>query len=110
VVPTFYDSIEISRDRAVAKFRWRAGRWNPFLAFITTFVEALLTIVLVRYVYRLVMRLFGRGRGERHPRAGDGDRRPREGGGPMLPAEPAMAVRASAGGGVAAEVMAPHEV
>lgn len=100
VVPTFYDSIEISRDRAVAKFRRRAERWNPFLAFVTTLAEALLTLVMVRYLYRLAMRLFGRRRGERHPR---------EGGDPIYPAQPALAVRASAGGGVAAEVMAPHD-
>src|SRR5262249_36590476 len=27
VVPTFYDSIEIARDRAIAKYRRRAERW-----------------------------------------------------------------------------------
>jgi HAE1 family hydrophobic/amphiphilic exporter-1 len=53
VVPTFYDSIEISRDRAIAKFRRRAERWNPFFAFIATFIEALLTLVGIRYLYRL---------------------------------------------------------
>ena len=29
VVPTFYDSIEIARERAIAKFHGRAQRWNP---------------------------------------------------------------------------------
>jgi hypothetical protein len=57
VIPTFYDSIEISRERAVAKFNARAARMNPFLAFITTFAEALLTLVLVRFVYRRVRAL-----------------------------------------------------
>jgi HAE1 family hydrophobic/amphiphilic exporter-1 len=52
VVPTFYDSIEIARDRMVAKFLRRAQRWNPFVAFVLTFVEALLTLAFVRLVYR----------------------------------------------------------
>src|SRR6187551_593781 len=57
VVPTFYDSIEISRDRAFAKFRWRHERMNPFFAFVLTFLEAILTLVGIRSVYRL----FGKG-------------------------------------------------
>src|SRR5205085_11855609 len=52
VVPTFYDSIEIAHDRMVAKFHRRADRWNPFYAFVLTFIEAILTLVLVRMVYR----------------------------------------------------------
>ncbi|MFZ6656742.1 efflux RND transporter permease subunit [Undibacterium sp. TJN19] len=53
VVPTFYDSIEISFDRMMAKFRRRETRWNTFLAFVTTFVEAILTLIMVRFIYRL---------------------------------------------------------
>jgi HAE1 family hydrophobic/amphiphilic exporter-1 len=60
VVPTFYDSIEIARDRAVAKFRRRAERRNPLVAFILTFVEAILTLLLVRYLYRKARGLSGR--------------------------------------------------
>jgi HAE1 family hydrophobic/amphiphilic exporter-1 len=60
VVPTFYDSIEIARDRAIAKFRRRAGRMSPFFAFVLTFGEALLTLVLVRALYRAVRRMMGR--------------------------------------------------
>jgi HAE1 family hydrophobic/amphiphilic exporter-1 len=60
VIPTFYDSIEIARDRAIAKFRRRAERWNPALAFVTTLVEAFLTLILVRFVYRSVVRLLAR--------------------------------------------------
>jgi HAE1 family hydrophobic/amphiphilic exporter-1 len=60
VVPTFYDSIEIARDRAFAKFRMRAARGNPFIAFVATLVEALLTLVLVRFAYRAVKRLGAR--------------------------------------------------
>ncbi len=55
VVPTFYDSIEISRDRMFAKFKWRAERYNAFLAFLVTFVEMILTMILVRFVYRTIM-------------------------------------------------------
>jgi HAE1 family hydrophobic/amphiphilic exporter-1 len=57
VVPTFYDSIEIARDRAFAKYRRRAARWPAFVAFVVTLVEALLTIILVRFVFRMIMKL-----------------------------------------------------
>ena len=67
VVPTFYDSIEIARDRMVAKFGRRAARRNPLLAFLITFVEALLTLTLVRLVYRGITRAvrWATGRGRR---------------------------------------------
>ncbi|VXB15763.1 efflux RND transporter permease subunit [Massilia sp. 9I] len=71
VVPTFYDSIEIARDRMFAKFNRRANRFNPALAFLMTFVEAILTLTFVRLVYRTIMRLgrlvTGRGRGTPQP-------------------------------------------
>jgi HAE1 family hydrophobic/amphiphilic exporter-1 len=53
VVPTFYDSIEIAHDRAVAKYHRRAEYRNPFLAFLLTFFEAILTLLLIRFFYRL---------------------------------------------------------
>jgi HAE1 family hydrophobic/amphiphilic exporter-1 len=59
VVPTFYDSIEIARDRAFAKYRRRALRMNPFLAFVLTLGEAFLTLVLLRFLYRVAKKLFG---------------------------------------------------
>jgi HAE1 family hydrophobic/amphiphilic exporter-1 len=59
VIPTFYDSIEISRERAVAKFQARAERMNPFLAFLATLAEAFLTLLLVRFAYRRVRMLVG---------------------------------------------------
>ncbi len=59
VVPTFYDSIEIARDRAFAKFRAREARWNAFAAFVVTFVEALLALVGLRSLYRMARRLLG---------------------------------------------------
>jgi predicted RND superfamily exporter protein len=58
VIPSFYDSIEIKRDSAIAKFQARALRWNPFVAFVLTLGEALLTLVFVRLVWRLARRLF----------------------------------------------------
>jgi HAE1 family hydrophobic/amphiphilic exporter-1 len=66
VVPTFYDSIEIARDRAFAKYRWRAQRRNSFVAFVLTLVEAFLTVTLLRFLYRQAKRLFNylRNRGE----------------------------------------------
>jgi len=57
VVPTFYDSIEIARDRMLAKFNRRAERLPVFVAALMTFVEALLTLIFVRLVFRLVMKL-----------------------------------------------------
>ncbi len=60
VIPSFYDSIETSRDRALAKFRRRAERWPFALAFTLTFVEALLTLLMLRWAFRLLARLAGR--------------------------------------------------
>jgi multidrug efflux pump subunit AcrB len=57
VVPTFYDSIEISRDRMVAKFKRRSARITPVPAFVQTMIEALLTLVLVRFVFRMLIKL-----------------------------------------------------
>ena len=59
VIPSFYDSIEISRDRALAKFQARERRWNPFFAFALTLVEALLTLLLLRAVWRGLKRAAG---------------------------------------------------
>ena len=53
VVPTFYDSIEISRERAALKFHARAAYGNPFVAFMTTFAEVLLTLVFLRFFFRV---------------------------------------------------------
>ena len=52
VVPTFYDSIEITRDRAIAKFHARSARRNPFVALVLTLVEAVLALLLLRWGYR----------------------------------------------------------
>jgi len=57
VVPTFYDSIEIARDRMFAKFNRRAERRNTAYAFVMTFFEAILTILMVRFVFRMIVAL-----------------------------------------------------
>jgi len=52
VIPSFYDSLEIASERAKLKFGARATLGNPFVAFVLTFVEGLLTLTLLRFVYR----------------------------------------------------------
>jgi len=64
IVPTFYDSIEISCDRAAAKYRRRAERMNAVFAFVITGMEAILTLLLMRFIFRLFMRLIGRGKSQ----------------------------------------------
>ncbi|HYD79025.1 MAG TPA: efflux RND transporter permease subunit [Paucimonas sp.] len=67
VIPTFYDGIEIARDRMFAKFNRREARWTAFPAFVVTFVEAILTLLMLRFAYRMLMKLIAmaRGRGMR---------------------------------------------
>ncbi|HEY6356275.1 MAG TPA: efflux RND transporter permease subunit, partial [Burkholderiaceae bacterium] len=69
VIPSFYDSIEIWRDRAVAKFKRRAQRWHAAPAFIVTLLEAMATVLLLRFIWRLLWRaarwLFARLSGRR---------------------------------------------
>jgi HAE1 family hydrophobic/amphiphilic exporter-1 len=57
VIPSFYDSIEIARERALAKFRRRETRWNSLFAFVVTLGEALATLLLMRAVWRILRRL-----------------------------------------------------
>ena len=57
IVPTFYDSIEIARDRMVAKFNGRANRMNGVLAFLMTSGEVILTLTFIRFIYRVTMKL-----------------------------------------------------
>jgi hydrophobe/amphiphile efflux-1 (HAE1) family protein len=56
VVPTFYDSIEIARDRMAAKFNNRVPRYTVLPAFVMTFVEAILTLTLVRFAFRMIVK------------------------------------------------------
>ncbi|MBY0573792.1 MAG: efflux RND transporter permease subunit, partial [Undibacterium sp.] len=58
VVPSFYDSIEIARDRMMAKLARRSARYNQVLAVLVTLLEAVLTLIFVRLVYRLAMKAF----------------------------------------------------
>ncbi len=57
VVPAFYDSIEIARDRLLAKLRRRQAAGNAFWAFVVTMAEALLALVMVRGAWRALLRL-----------------------------------------------------
>jgi multidrug efflux pump subunit AcrB len=61
VIPSFYDSIELAREHAMAKFQRRVEAYGPFRGFVTTFIEAVLALVFVRLIYRLAARLFGAG-------------------------------------------------
>lgn len=58
VVPSFYDSIEISRERFKLKMAARAALGNPLEAFAMTFGETLLTLTSLRFFYRAVRWLF----------------------------------------------------
>jgi HAE1 family hydrophobic/amphiphilic exporter-1 len=58
VVPTFYDSIELARERVLAKYRLRELRTNAFTAFVTTLFEAVLTLVFVRLLWRQTRRIY----------------------------------------------------
>ena len=57
VVPTFYDSIEIARDRMFAKFQRRLQVRHVAIAFVTTFSEAILTLLGIRALWRGLLRL-----------------------------------------------------
>jgi len=60
IIPCIYDSIEISRDGAIAKFHRRAERLPAGVAMVMTLVEAMLTIVFMRFAWRMVMAGVGR--------------------------------------------------
>jgi HAE1 family hydrophobic/amphiphilic exporter-1 len=70
VIPSFYDSIEIARDGVVAKYSRRAEQRGPFLAFLLTGLEAVATLLMLRFVWRLLARGVNRVRG----RQGQGSR------------------------------------
>ncbi len=63
VVPSFYDSIEIKRDGAIAKFRARAERWNVAAAGVVTFLEVLATLTFLRMLFRGLRWVFRRASG-----------------------------------------------
>jgi HAE1 family hydrophobic/amphiphilic exporter-1 len=51
------DGIELARDHALAKFHRRTPRFTVAGAFVLTLVEAVLALVMVRFVFRLVVKL-----------------------------------------------------
>ncbi len=67
VVPSFYDSIEINRERAGIKFNARAAYGNTFVAFLLTLFETIATILMLRFLYRLARWLFGLQSPGEHP-------------------------------------------
>ena len=66
VVPTLLRQHRDRASRAGAKFHARAEPRNPFLAFLVTLVEAILTLIGVRALYRGICALTGMQRRE-HP-------------------------------------------
>lgn len=71
MVPTFYDAIEIARDRALAKFHWRELQWqssklNTLYAFVTTMLEALMALMFLRFIFRMTRLAAGRHRNRDH--------------------------------------------
>ncbi|WP_395685447.1 efflux RND transporter permease subunit [Caenimonas koreensis] len=63
VVPSFYDSIEIAKDRAIAKFHRREATMPTFVAMAATIGEAVLTVLMLRFAWRAV-RQFMASRGQ----------------------------------------------
>lgn len=57
IVPTFYDSIEISRDNALAKFHARAKRLNHPVAFLLTLLETVSSLLFLGYLYRMIKKI-----------------------------------------------------
>ena len=72
VIPSFYDSIETARDRALAKFKRREQRRGSLRAFVATLLEALLTLVFLRYAWRALRRGWAKLQGKRGRQGGGG--------------------------------------
>lgn len=60
MIPTFYDSIEIARDRLIAKFRRRASERGTFVSAILIALETLATLTFGRLIYRSIKQLIGK--------------------------------------------------
>jgi len=67
VIPSFYDSIELNRERFLLKFRARAALGNTFLAFIQTLGEAIITVIPLRFGFRGSVWLMGKVSPAEHP-------------------------------------------
>jgi len=53
VIPSFYDSIEINLERLRLKREARTLLWNAANAYTVTLLEAVATVLLLRFVYRV---------------------------------------------------------
>jgi predicted RND superfamily exporter protein len=60
VIPCFYDSIEMMRERMLARLARRAERFTAAGAVALTVLEFAAFLTGLRFVYRLVRRAFGR--------------------------------------------------
>jgi HAE1 family hydrophobic/amphiphilic exporter-1 len=67
MVPTFYDSIEIKKDSAIAKLHLRAARFGMVPAVLSIVVEAILFLLLVRFVFRAILWVVFRNRNKKPP-------------------------------------------
>jgi len=54
VVPSFYDSIESASERMRTKIQTRSLRYPAALSLVVTLLEALATLLLLRFVWRSV--------------------------------------------------------
>jgi HAE1 family hydrophobic/amphiphilic exporter-1 len=63
VIPSFYDSIENARDRMWAKLKRRAQTTWAVWAFVLTLLEAVATLLGLRFLWRCLMALLGLRRG-----------------------------------------------
>jgi hypothetical protein len=55
VVPSFYDSIESASERMRAKIQARGQRYHESLALVVTMLEALMALLLLRFVLRSLL-------------------------------------------------------
>lgn len=54
MIPTFYDSIESSRERLIIKFNRRVKDWGVVRSIVLTFFELILTVLFVRFIYHII--------------------------------------------------------
>ena len=59
MIPTFYDNIEIAHDKLVKKFNRYQTERGTSISGVMIDTEAILTLIFVRFIYRLIKR--GRG-------------------------------------------------
>ncbi len=59
VIPCFYDSIEMMRERLVLKFNRRSERWTAVGGFVLTLLEFVAFLTTLRFFWRLGRRALG---------------------------------------------------